>query len=159
MQMGMSLCGATHEAPGQLGVRTFRGPGDDVGGGFDGGPALDAQEEGPPPLGVTPDPKGALRAEARPMGIFDAVCPRCENLPSAGRPCARLWVSSHETKACRLNHVALDAHASSHAMARAAEGPEWRRQSTCRTAQTAISRSYAGKGQVPESTVGLVMRA
>jgi hypothetical protein len=70
----MSLCGATHEAPGQLGVRTFRGPGDDVGGGFDGGPALDAQEEGPPPLGVTPDPKGALRAEARPMGIFDAVC-------------------------------------------------------------------------------------
>jgi hypothetical protein len=74
VQMGMSLCGATHEAPGQLGVRTFRGPGDDVGGGFDGGPALDAQEEGPPPLGVTPDPKGALRAEARPMGIFDAVC-------------------------------------------------------------------------------------
>ena len=39
-------------------VRTFRGPGNDVGGGFDGDPVPDAQEEGPPPLGVTPEPKG-----------------------------------------------------------------------------------------------------
>ena len=73
--------------------------------------------------------------------------------------CARLWVPSHETKADTLNHIALGAHASRHAMVRAAKGPEWRRQSTCRTAQTAISRGYAGKGQVPESTIGLVMRA
>jgi hypothetical protein len=44
-------------------------------------------------------------------------------------------------------------------MVRAEKGPEWRRQSTCRTAQTAISCSYAGKGHAPESTIGAVMRA
>ena len=72
--------------------------------------------------------------------------------------CARLWVPSHETKADTLNHIALGAHASRHAMVRAAKGPEWRRQSTCRTARTAISCGYAGKGQVPESTIGLGVR-
>jgi hypothetical protein len=104
VQMGMSLCGATHEAPGQLGVRTFRGPGDDVGGGFDGGPALDAQEEGPPPLGVTPDPKGALRAEARPMGIFDAVCRGVRTCHQRdGR--ARASFGSHHTKQKRAGSI------------------------------------------------------
>jgi hypothetical protein len=73
--------------------------------------------------------------------------------------CARLWVPSHETKADTLNHIALGAHASRHAIVRAAKGLECHWQSTCQTAQIAISRGYAEKGQVPESTIELGVRA
>jgi hypothetical protein len=63
MQMCMSFCGATREAAGQRGVRTLRGLEEDVGGNFDVGLAPDAQEEGPPPLGLTP---GSARAPSEP---------------------------------------------------------------------------------------------
>ena len=72
--------------------------------------------------------------------------------------CARLWVPSHETKADTLNHIALGAHASRHAMVRAAKGLECHWKSTCQTARIAISRGYAAKGQVSESTTGLAAR-
>ena len=72
--------------------------------------------------------------------------------------CARNWVPSHKTNAGLLVHIEIGAQASGHAMVRATKGPECRRHSTYQTARIAISRGYAEKGQVPESTLGLEMR-
>ena len=58
VQKRMSFRGATFGACGQQGMRTFRGPGQDMDGDFDVAPAPDAPEEGPPPLGLIPDPEG-----------------------------------------------------------------------------------------------------
>ena len=58
VQNWMSFRGATKGARGQQGMRTFCGHEANAGGDFDVGPAPDAQEEGPPPLGLTPDPEG-----------------------------------------------------------------------------------------------------
>ena len=70
MQKQVSFRGATFGARGQRGVRTFRGPEEDVGGDFDVGPAPDAQEEGPPPLGLTPDPEGRPQSRGSAGGCF-----------------------------------------------------------------------------------------
>ena len=51
-------------------MRTFRGPEEDVGGDFDVVPALDAQEEGPPPLGLTPGPEGRPQSRGSAGGDF-----------------------------------------------------------------------------------------
>jgi hypothetical protein len=72
---------------------------------------------------------------------------------------ARHWVPSHQTKAHLLVQIELGAHASSHAVVRATKGPECHQQSTCQTARIAISHDYAEKGQVPESTIGVGVRA
>ena len=58
VQKRVSFRGATFGARGQHGMRTSHGPEEDLGADFDLGPAPDAQEEGPPPLGLTPDPEG-----------------------------------------------------------------------------------------------------
>lgn len=72
---------------------------------------------------------------------------------------ARHWVPARKTNADLLVHIELGAHASSHAVVRAKNGPECHQQSTCQTAGIAISHSYAEKGQVPESSIGLGVRA
>ena len=56
-------------------MRTFRGPEEDVGGDFGVGPAPDAQEEDPPPLGLTPDPLGAPleRSSGRWVDVYQAA--------------------------------------------------------------------------------------
>ena len=68
--MCMSFCGATREAAEQRGVRTLRGLEEDVGGDFDVGLAPDAQEEGPPPLGLTPGPQGRPQSRGSAGGCF-----------------------------------------------------------------------------------------
>ena len=70
MQKRVSFRGATFGAYGQQGMRTFRGPEEDVGGEFDVVPALDTQDEGPPLLGLTPGPQGRPQSRGSAGGCF-----------------------------------------------------------------------------------------
>jgi hypothetical protein len=70
VQKRVSFRGATFGARGQHGMRTFRGPEEDVGAEFDVGPAPDAQGEGPPPLGLTPGPQGRPQSRGSAGGCF-----------------------------------------------------------------------------------------
>ena len=70
VQKRVSFRGATFGARGQHGMRTFRGPEEDVGADFDVGPAPNAQEEGPPPLGLTPGPQGRPQSRGSAGGCF-----------------------------------------------------------------------------------------
>ena len=79
----MSFHGAALGARGQQGVRTLRGLEEDVGGNFDIGLAPDAQEEDPPPLGLTPDPEGRPQSRSSAGGCFQRHLLRCHNLPQA----------------------------------------------------------------------------
>ena len=83
VQRWMSFCGATIGARGQPGVRTSLGPEEDVGGEFDVGPAPDAQEDDPPPLGLIPDPEGRPQSRSSAGGCFQRHLLRCHNLPQA----------------------------------------------------------------------------
>ena len=122
-------------------------------------PPQTPSEEGPPPLGLTPGPQGRPQRLGRRVFMTPFVeVPQPAKI-SGTVVCARLLDPSHETKADTLNHIALGAHASRHAMVRVAKGQECCRHSTYQTARLAISRGYAEEGQVPESTLGLVMRA
>ena len=70
MQKRVSFCGATFRAREQQRMRTFRGPEEDVCADFDVGPAPNAQEEGPPPLGLTPGPQGRPQSRGSAGGCF-----------------------------------------------------------------------------------------
>jgi hypothetical protein len=97
----MSFRGATFGACGQQGMRTFRGPGQDMDGDFDVAPAPDAPEEGPPPLGLTPDPEGRPQSRSSAGRCFRRHWSRSHNLPSAGQSCARV-IRSHQPKQKRI---------------------------------------------------------
>ena len=101
VQNWMSFRGATKGARGQQGMRTFCGHEANAGGDFDVGPAPDAQEEGPPPLGLTPDPEGRPQSRSSAGGCFRRHSSRCHNLPSAGRSCARV-IRSQQPKQKRI---------------------------------------------------------
>jgi hypothetical protein len=68
---------------------------------------------------------------------------------------ARHWVPSHETKADTLDHVAFGAHASSHAMVRAAKGPEWRRHSTYQRPELQPRAAMQKRGRCQKALLGL----
>ena len=70
VQKRVSFRGATFGARGQHGMRTSHGPEEDLGADFDLGPAPNAQEEGPPPLGLTPGPQGRPQSRGSAGGCF-----------------------------------------------------------------------------------------
>ena len=101
VQKRVSFRRATFGARGQHGMRTFRGTEEDLDGNFDVGPAPDAQEDDPPPLGLIPDPEGRPQSRSSAGGCFRRHSSRCHNLPSAGRSCARV-IRSQQPKQKRI---------------------------------------------------------
>ena len=81
VQKRVSFRRATFGARGQQGMRTFRGPEEDLDGNFDVGPTPDAQEDDPPRLGLIPDPEGRPQSRSSAGGCFQRHLLRCHNLP------------------------------------------------------------------------------
>ena len=64
-------------------MRSFHGPEEDAGGDFDVSPVPYALEEGPPPLGLNPDPEGRPQSRSSAGGCFQRHLLRCHTLPQA----------------------------------------------------------------------------